>query len=135
MTREETARVMEGYAASHDTSHLAPDAVFEDVTSGHKYVGREAIAEMLHFVYHVAFDATAAVTQLTIGEGHAVLEADLVGTHIGEFADVPATGREVKIPLVVAYDVSDGMIESARVYLMTSSFLRQVTAREVSPAV
>lgn len=130
MTLEETQRVLERYAASHDTLLLAPDAVFTDIASGQQYVGREAIGSMLHHVYHEAFDADAELVNLTIGSGQAVLEATIVGRHIGDFAGVPASGVDVRIPLVACYSVADGLIQSARVYLLIASFLEQVDHRE-----
>lgn len=123
---DETRRVLEAYAAGHDTSLIAPDAVFHDVASGQDHIGREAVAAMLHHVYHVAFQARAEVVRVTVGEGTAVLEGAVVGRHTGEFAGVPATGREVRIPLVVSYRIADGHVQEAFVYLLVSAFLEQV---------
>lgn len=128
MSVEETRQVMEAYAASHDVEKIAPEAVFNDIASGQKFVGREAIAGMLHYVYNVGLDAVAENTRIVIGDGVAALEAEIVGTHIGEFAGVPATGLPVRIPLTVFYDVSDGYVQEGRVYLMASAFLQQVGA-------
>jgi quercetin dioxygenase-like cupin family protein/predicted ester cyclase len=99
MTVERTRAVLEAYAAEHDPQHLAEDAVFIDLATGQRYEGREAIGEMLHHIYHVAFDARAEDARMMVGEGSAALEAMFVGTHTGEFAGIPATGREVRVPL------------------------------------
>lgn len=123
---EETRQVLEAYAAEHDTSRLAAEAVFHDIASGQDHVGREAVTAMLHHVYHVALQARAEVVRTTVGEGTAVLEGFVVGTHTGEFAGVPATGREVRIPLVVSYRITDGQVQEAYVYLLVASFLQQV---------
>lgn len=123
---EETRQVLEAYAAEHDTSLIAPDAVFHDVASGQDHVGREAIAAMLHHVYHVALQARAEVVRTTVGEGTAVLEGFVVGTHTGEFAGVAATGQQVRVPLVVSYRIADGHVQEADVYLLVSNFLQQV---------
>lgn len=123
---EESRRVLDAYVAQHDTSMVAPDAVFHDVASGQDYIGREAIAAMLDHVYHVAFEARSETVRTVVGDGAAVLEAVVVGIHTGEFAGVPATGREVRIPLVVSYRIADGQIQEAFVYLLVASFLQQV---------
>jgi steroid delta-isomerase-like uncharacterized protein len=130
-TAEETRRVMEAYGGSRDTGLIAPDAVFVDSATGHQYVGREAIASLLRTLYHDAFDARVEATSLLIAPGKAVLEGHLVGIHVGEFAGVPASGIEVRIPLVVSYEVADGLIQRARVHLQVAALLRQVgtTAR------
>ena len=37
------------------------------------------------------------------GDGEAILEAEFIGTHVGEFEGVPATLRPVRVPYSVAY--------------------------------
>ena len=96
--------------------------------TGERHEGREAIGEMLNWIYHVAFDAHAADPRLIIGEGKATLEATFTGTHTGEFAGIPATGREVNVPLCVTYEVSESGITEARVYMLTSVMMQQLTA-------
>jgi predicted ester cyclase len=56
----------------------------------------------------------------------AYLEADFVGRHIGEFAGVPATGREVNVPYCVAYDVKDGHITELRGYFPLAALINQL---------
>ena len=62
-------------------------------------IGREAVAKMLHYIYRVAFDAHAEITNTIVTNSKAVLEANFVGKHIGEFAGFQATGKNVKVPL------------------------------------
>jgi hypothetical protein len=40
---------------------------------------------------------------------------------------VPATGREVDVPLCVTYDVGGGKIQRARIYLLVNVLLAQIT--------
>jgi steroid delta-isomerase-like uncharacterized protein len=96
------------------------------MATGDEHRGPEAVARMLHFIYHVAFDARAETRNMVFADGQAVLEADFVGTHIGEFAGVPATGKAVRVPLCVVYDVEHDKIKTGRVYFEVPAFLRQV---------
>ena len=96
--------------------------------TGERHEGREAIGEMLNWIYHVAFDALAADPRLIIGEGKATLEATFTGTHTGEFAGIQATGKEVSAPLCVTYEVSESGITEARVSMLTSVMMQQLTA-------
>ncbi len=128
MTVERTRAVLEAYAAEHDPQYLAEDAVFIDLAFGQRYEGREAIGEMLHYIYHVAFDARAEDARLIVGEGAAALEALFVGTHTGEFAGVPATGHEVRVPLVVLYEVGEDGITEGRIYLQAATMMQQLGA-------
>src|SRR4029453_1274163 len=79
------------------------------------------------FFYHGGFDARAETKHVIVDEGIAVLEADFVGRHIGEFAGVPATGKDVRVPLAVIYDVRDDRIVDGRVYFEIPAFLAQIS--------
>lgn len=132
MTIEQTRSIIEPYAQGHDARYVAEDAVFVDTASGQRHEGREAIAEMLNWVYHIAFDARAEDVQLIVGAGKAALEATFVGRHTGEFAGIPATGREVRVPLCVTYDVAEDGIKEARVYMQAAVMMQQLGAAEAT---
>jgi predicted ester cyclase len=51
-----------------------------------------------------------------------------VGKHIGTFAGVEATGRQVRVPLCVVYDVKEGRIVRGRVYLEAPVLMKQLGA-------
>src|SRR5436190_17821161 len=85
---------IQAYFETHDVQYVAEDAVFTHMSSGDKYEGREAVAQMLHYIYHVAFDARADVKNIVITEDHALFEANFVGKHIGELQGLPATNKE-----------------------------------------
>ncbi len=122
-----TQKNIEAYFNTHDVQYVAEDAVFTHMSSGDKYEGREAIGQMLHYIYHVAFDAKADVKNTVITEDHALLEADFVGRHIGEFAELQPTNREVNVPLCVSYDLENGFVKRARIYMQTDVMMRQLT--------
>jgi steroid delta-isomerase-like uncharacterized protein len=107
---------------------MADDVVFTTMATGEEHRGRDGVQRMLQHVYHVAFDARAETRTLVVSGDHAVLEGLFVGRHIGEFAGVPATGREVRVPLCVVYDFVDGRIQRGRVYFEIPALLQQVGA-------
>lgn len=119
--------IMRYFESDHtDASMMAEDVVFTDMASGQEHRGRNGVLQMLNYVYHVAFEATAVTRNLIFGENNAVWEGDFIGRHIGEFAGVPATGKEVNVPLTVVYDLANGQITRARIYFMASAFMRQL---------
>ncbi len=120
---------VEQYFQSHDTSFVTENAVFTNMTTGEEIKGREAIAEMLHHIYFVAFDARADVKTKIITDRHAFIEARFVGKHIGEFAGIPATGKQVDVPLCVTYDINrEGFIQAARIYMLVDVMIGQLKA-------
>jgi steroid delta-isomerase-like uncharacterized protein len=130
MSGDRTREVMERYLASDhsDVSMMADDVVFTVMATGQEHRGREGIRQMLHYFYRHAFQATAE-TRLTLYDaGHAVFEGDFVGTHTGEFAGIPATGRAVRVPLAIVYDVDGGEIKRGRIYFEMPVLVAQLTA-------
>ena len=118
---------IEEFFKTHDVIYVAENAVFKDMNSGEEINGRKAIADMLNYLYHVAFDAKAIVNNTIITENLALLEASFVGKHIGEFAGISATGKQVNVPLCVTYDLNeDGLIQNGRIYMLTDVMMRQL---------
>jgi steroid delta-isomerase-like uncharacterized protein len=130
MSVDATRAVMDRYLASGhgDLDVMAPDVCFTVMATGQEFRGPEAIAAMLTYFYRQAFDASAVNERLLVGSGRAFGEWDFVGRHVGEFAGVPATGKNVNVPLAVAYDLEDGKVVRGRVYFETPAFLAQVGA-------
>ena len=133
MSVERTRDVITRYVSSNhaDLSMMAPDVVFTHMATGDEHRGPDAVKNMLHFIYHVAFEARAETRNMVFmvfADGQAVLEADFVGKHIGEFAGVPPTGKMVRVPLCVGYDLEHDQIKRGRVYFEVPAFMKQVTA-------
>jgi steroid delta-isomerase-like uncharacterized protein len=135
MSIESAREALTRYVNSNhsDLSMMAADVVFTNMATGDEHRGVEALAGMLQFVYHVAFDAHAETKNLIVSEGRAVLEADFVGKHIGDFAGVPATGSAVRVPFCVVYDLDGDKITRGRIYWEVPAFLKQVTTVERRP--
>jgi len=114
------------YFKNHDLKYIAQDAVFRNLSTGEAYTGREEIGGMLHFMYHVAFDAKAEVVNTVITEDKAVVEAYFKGRHVGEIAGLKPTNKEVDVPLCVSYDVRDGLIQQARIYMLGEAMMTQL---------
>jgi steroid delta-isomerase-like uncharacterized protein len=109
-----------------DVSMMADDVIFTMMATGEETQGPEAVGQMLHYFYHVAFDARAETISKFASNGQAVIEANVVGKHIGEFAGIPATGKEFRVPLCVVYDVEDDQIQRARIYFEIPALLAQL---------
>ncbi len=128
MSVETTREVVSKYLDSdhNDLSMMAEDVVFKNMATGDETRGPENVKKMLNYIYHVAFDARAESKSRIYSDSNAVFEADFVGKHIGEFAGVPATNKEVRIPLCVVYDLEVDKIKRARIYFEMPVFFDQV---------
>ncbi len=138
MSIERTREVMSRYWDSDhtDLSVMADDVVFTHMASGDEHRGPEAVRGMLDYMYRQAFDARAEFRSRICTADQAVVEGEFVGRHIGEFAGIPPTGRSVRVPLCVVYDLESDRIKRARVYIEMPVLLRQLAgAGEVAEAV
>ncbi len=118
---------VEAFIKTHDVIYVAENAVFKNMSTGEEIIGRNAIAVLLNYLYHVAFEAKAIVNNIVITKDHALLEATFSGKHIGEFAGIAATGNQVNVPLCVTYDLNeDGLIQYGRIYMLTDVMMHQL---------
>jgi steroid delta-isomerase-like uncharacterized protein len=118
------------FNAEHsDTSMLADDVVFTVMGTGQEHRGKEGVLGLLHYFYHIAFDAKTETKNLVFADQQAVGEWDFVGKHIGEFAGIPATHKDVRVPLCVVYDLENDQIKRGRVYFEMPALLQQLGLR------
>jgi predicted ester cyclase len=64
---------------------------------------------------------------LVVGEGAAAGEFVFVGVHTGEFAGIPASGRQVNVTYTVFYDMANSEIAALRNYGFASGLVAQLT--------
>ena len=121
-----TRQNLQDYFETHNLSYIAEDAVFRNLGTGEVYSGRAEIGAMLHFIYHVAFDAKGEGRSYIIDENKAVAEAYFKGRHIGEIAGVKATNKEVDVPMCIVYDLKNGLIQEGRIYMLGEVMMKQL---------
>jgi len=114
------------YFQTHDVKYIAEDAVFKNLSTGQAHKGKAEIGALLHYIYHVAFDARAVMSNSIITEDKAMVEGRFTGKHIGEFGGLAATNKEVSVPICIAYDLENGLIKEARIYMLVDVMLQQL---------
>jgi len=111
-------------------SYFTEDVVATFEGTDQRADGREAAGELIRYVHQGAFDARPELKSLLVdeGEGKAAIEADFVGTHTAEFAGIQPTGRAVRVPYSVVYDLRGDQISALRIYFPMSQLIEQLTA-------
>lgn len=138
MTQARTEEVMGAYVDALLSNgpfadYFADDVVVTFVDVGQEIVGRdEAEAAIIDF-HQVAFAAAPEVQTFIAGPGIAYAEVLFVATHTGDFAGIPATGREVSVPYAAVWELSGDKITALRLYGPASGLVQQLTA-EGTPA-
>ena len=134
MSIDSTREVITKYLNSKhsDVSMMADNVVFTIMATGQEHHGQEGVLQMLNYFYHIAFDADSETRNTIFADEKAVVEADFVGRHIGEFAGIPATNKQIRVPLCVVYDIESDKIKRGRVYFEMPVLLQQLGVSMVS---
>ena len=130
MTVEATAETMRSYLdaflARGDFADYFIDEVTWTTVGGQDLQGHEPVREFLVWMHTQAFDAHPKVKTLVVGDGQAALEADFIGTHTGEFLGMAATGKSVRVPYCVVYDLRGDKLAALRAYIPMELFAQQL---------
>lgn len=128
MSVEDTRSLMMRYLDSEhsDVSVMTDDVVFTIMATNQEHRGCDGVLGMLNYFYHIAFDATTETKNIIIADQQAMVEGDFVGKHIGEFAGIPATQKQVRVPIAVVYDLERDQIKRGRVYFEMPVLFRQL---------
>ena len=131
MSVEVTSATLRSYLDALVARGEFADSFTDDVTwtiigTDQQVQGREPVRDFLIWMHTQAFDAHPKVKALVVGDGQAVLEADLVGTHTGEFLGMAATGKTVQVPYCVVYDLQGDKIAALRAYIPMELFAQQL---------
>jgi len=105
---------------------LAEDATFTVIGSDQTSPGREAVVNVIDWLHNQAFAGRPVVKTTFFADHRAAIEADFVGTQIGEFAGIAPTNRPVHVPYSVFYDLAGDSITTIRVYMPMDALLRQL---------
>jgi predicted ester cyclase len=105
---------------------LAPGASLQLMGTDQQAYGRDDVVGMIRYLHEQAFDAQPQIKSLLVDGERAALEADFVGRHIAEFAGKPATGKEIRVPYSVVYDLEGEQITALRIYMSIDAILRQL---------
>jgi predicted ester cyclase len=131
MSAEETERTIRAYLdallTGGDFASFFDDAiVWTTMETGDEIQGREAVRDFIVALHTQWFQAAPEVRSTTFADGLAGLEAVFAATHTGEFAGIPATGKAVRLPYAVVYDVAGTKITALRAYFPILALIQQL---------
>jgi predicted ester cyclase len=88
--------------------------------------GAQAAEQAIRFLHETAFDAKPEITNVVVDDDGAAAEAWFVGTHTGDFSGMNASGKPVRVPYSVFYDVDADKIKALRIYMPMDQLLEQI---------
>jgi predicted ester cyclase len=104
---------------------LTEDVVFE-APGVWAVRGADAVERAVRHHYEVEFDARPEVVGLAADDRLVAAEVVFAGTHTGEYGGLAATGRKVRVPLAMVFDVDAGLIAGIRVYYSPEQLMAQL---------
>lgn len=133
MTTQQTRETLNAYAEAllsfgDFARYLSDDVTMAFMGTDRIVKGRVAVRDTIKFIHEIAFSSAVKITTLVCGEGEAMLEAEFVGTHIGEFEGVKPALKSVRVPYSVAYSLANGKITALRLYFPMDLLMKQITA-------
>jgi predicted ester cyclase len=138
MSVENTQQTMEAYiedlvGGGPYKRHFADDVVVALVGTDQGAEGPDAAEAWINYLHKQAFEARPELKNMIIGDDQAAVEVDFVGTHVGEFGGIAATGREVRVPYSVVYDLEGEKVKALRIYNLTPDILLKQIGGAASP--
>lgn len=139
MTTEQTRETMQAYinallAFADIGPYLSDDVTMTFVGAGRQVTGRAAVQQSMTFFHEIAFSSAIELKAMVCGDGEAMLEADFIGSHIGEFEGVAPSLKAVRVPYSVAYSLAGGQITALRLYFPFNLLMDQLTGNVSSAA-
>ncbi len=111
---------------------FADDITFTVMGTDTIVKGKVEVEQFIRFFHQTAFDAEPVVRRMYFDDGHVAVEFDFVGTHVGEFMGVAASGRHVQLPYMAAYDIVGTKITNLRLYMAMDQLMRLIGAGEAA---
>lgn len=104
---------------------LTDDVTLDMVGAGMSAQGRADVEGFIRLAHEQAFDGRPELKSLIVASDgqRASGEFDFVGRHSAEFAGIPATGRDVRVPYSVHYDLTNGGISALRIYSLAEGLV------------
>ena len=129
--REITETYLEALSSRVDFARFLTDDVTIEIPgspSVPRVTGRQEFEKFIRSFHEEAFDARISVRRVLAEDGGSAAELDFEGTHIGEFAGIPATQARVSLPYCAAYDFTGEAISAVRVYMSVPDLVAQLQA-------
>jgi steroid delta-isomerase-like uncharacterized protein len=94
--------------------------------NGEESDGEAAVRDLLQELMAGFPDFKAEVGKIRHSDDAVIGEGRVTGTHNGEFAGVPATGRRVDYPAVVIFEFEEDRLLCEKVYFDSATILTQI---------
>jgi steroid delta-isomerase-like uncharacterized protein len=99
---------------------------YELVATGQVFDGPDEVMGYYRTSRAAFPDQRNEIRTLRHADDAVIVEFDLLGTHLGEFLGVAATGKDFRAPMVAIFEFDDDRITCERIYFDAGTILRQL---------
>lgn len=129
-------QVMREYDALFNGDFSKADILAESIVlrsptvPGGEAHGRDALVELVRGMHAAFSNFEMSVDDMLTGDGKAMVEWTLSGTHDGEFRGAPPTGREIEVTGMSKILIADGKVQEDRIYIDSKEMFEQLGLTE-----
>jgi steroid delta-isomerase-like uncharacterized protein len=105
---------------------LCDDPIYKIMASSATFKGKDQVAQFYTGLFDGVPDANFELINAFVGEEGVVEESILRGMHGGTLFGVPATGREIALPLTIVFPIINGQIMGERLYFDLATLAKQL---------
>jgi steroid delta-isomerase-like uncharacterized protein len=106
---------------------FAPDGIQRQVPTAEVARGRDAVRERVEALFRAFPDFHVRVRDLFTAGDRTCVECTSTGTHEGDFAGIPATGRKVEVDTCYVFRWNaDGLVQEETIYFDSATILMQL---------
>jgi steroid delta-isomerase-like uncharacterized protein len=99
---------------------------YELVGTGQVFDGADEVTSYYRASRTAFPDQRNEIRTLRHADDAVIVEFDLLGTHLGEFLGVAASGKEFRAPMAAIFEFDDDRITCERIYFDAGTILRQL---------
>jgi steroid delta-isomerase-like uncharacterized protein len=105
---------------------LGADPIYKVMATSATFKGRDQVAQFYQGLFDGVPDANFELINAFVGEEGVVEESILRGTHSGVLFGLPATGKELALPLTIVFPIIGARIMGERLYFDLVTLARQL---------
>jgi steroid delta-isomerase-like uncharacterized protein len=105
-----------GFDMEATLATLSPDCVFEDMPSGERYAGREAVRRYYANWWGAFGNVPEGSRRYVASPDMFIVETRFVGQHRGSWEGIAPTGRRIDLPIAIFVSFRDGLMSGERFY-------------------
>ena len=105
---------------------LCSAPIYKIMATSATFKGRDQVAQFYNGLFEGVPDAAFELINAFVGEEGVVEESILRGAQRGTLFGIPATGREIALPMTIVFPMLNGQIMGERLYFDLATLARQL---------